>query len=156
MNIIERWLSLVGARSQKPVANVIERGAVRRFAEAIGDPNPLYVDEAAAKASRYGGLVAPPTFPRTLEYGRIEGMDWPDAGMIHGEHQVSYAGRPLLVGEELLCYTQFEDYYEKQSRGGLLGFIVMERFGEGPNRERRFTMRDVAVITPALRKALGA
>lgn len=155
MNVIERWRSLVGARSE-PVANLIERGAVRKFAEAIGDPNPLYVDEGIAKKSRYGGLVAPPTFPRTLEYGQIEGMGWPDAGMIHGEHQVSYASRPLLVGEELYCYTKFENYYEKESRGGLLGFIVMERFGEGPGGERRFTMRDVAIVTPALRKALGA
>ena len=155
MNAIERWRSLVGARSE-PVANLIERGAVRKFAEAIGDPSPLYVDEATAKASRYGGLVAPPTFPRTLDYGEIEGMGWPDAGMIHGEHQISYAGRPLLVGEELRCYTKFEDYYEKESRGGLLGFIIMERFGESPGGERRFTMRDVVVVTPALRKALGA
>ena len=31
----------VGHRS-KAVANVVEKGAVRKFAEAIGDPNPLY------------------------------------------------------------------------------------------------------------------
>ena len=155
MNVIERWRSLVG-ESSPPVANVIERGAVKKFAEAIGDSNPLYADEEVGRRSRYGGLVAPPTFPRTLEYGKIEGMSWPDAGMIHGEHGVSYAGRPLLVGEELLCYTKLEDYYEKESRGGLLGFIVMERFGEGPDGERRFTMRDVAIVTPALRKVLVA
>lgn len=156
MNMIEVWRSLVGARSEEPVSNLVERGAVRKFAEAIGDPNPLYVDEAVAKGSRYGGLIAPPTFPRTLEYGRIEGMGWPDAGMIHGEHRVSYASRPLLVGEELLCYTKLEDYYEKESRGGLLGFVVTERYGESPEGERRFTMRDVVVITPALRKVLEA
>ena len=155
MNVIERWRSLVGERSA-PVANLIERGAVRKFAEAIGDPNPLYVDETVARGSRYGGLIAPPTFPRTLEYGKVEGMGWPDAGMIHGEHHVSYTARPLLVGEELLCYTKLEDYYEKQSRGGLLGFVVMERLGEGLGGEHRFTMRDVAIVTPALRKALGA
>ena len=27
----------------------VERGAIRRFAEAIGDPNPLFNDEAAAR-----------------------------------------------------------------------------------------------------------
>ena len=156
MSMIERWRSLVGARSEEPVVNLIERGAVRKFAEAIGDPNPLYTDEAVARTSRYGGLIAPPTFPRTLEYGQIEGMGWPDAGMIHGEHGVSYASRPLLVGEELRCHTRLEDYYEKESRGGLLGFVVMERFGETPDGERRFTMRDVAVVTPSLRKVLEA
>ena len=76
--------------------------------------------------------------------------------MIHGEHQVSYTSRPLLVGEEIHCYTKLEDYYEKESRGSLLGFMVMERFGDSAGGERSFTMRDVIVGSPALRKVLGA
>lgn len=153
MNTIERWKSLVGERSE-PVENLVERGAVRKFAEAIGDPNPLYVDEEAAKRSRYGALITPPTFPRTFEYGKLSDMDWPEAGMLHGEHRIRYEGLPLRVGEEVLCYTLFEDYYEKEGKGGLLGFIIMQRFGESPDGVRRFTMHDVAVVTPALRKAL--
>lgn len=100
MNVIERWRSLVGERSES-VVNLVERGAVRKFAEAIGDPNPLYADEETAKRSRYNGLIAPPTFPRTFEYGRIQDMYWPEAGMIHGEHCVSYEHGPLKVGDEL-------------------------------------------------------
>ncbi len=155
MNVIERWRSLVGERSQ-PVVNLIERGAVRKFAEAIGDPNPLYVDEEAAKKSRYAGLIAPPTFPRTFEYGRIEDMYWPKAGMIHGEHRVSYEHGPLKVGDEVHCYTEFKSYDEKESRGGLLGFIALERFGEASGGERLFTMSDNVIVTPALRRMLGA
>jgi acyl dehydratase len=153
MSQIERWRSMVGERSER-VWNVVERGAVRRFAEAIGDPNPLYVDEAAAKGSRYGALVAPPTFPRTFEYGEIRGMGWPEGGMLHGEHRIEYRGGPLRVGEEIYCFTELKDYYEKESRGGLLGFVVVERSGETPAGERRFTMQDVAVVTPALRRTL--
>lgn len=144
---------MIGERS-KPVWNIVERGAVRKFAEAIGDPNPLYTDEASAKASRYGALVAPPTFPRTFEYGVLEGMGWPEGGMLHGEHRIEYEGGPLRVGEVVHCYTELKDYYEKEGRGGLLGFVVVERFGETPAGERRFTMQDVAVVTPALRKTL--
>src|SRR5487761_966328 len=44
----------------------VERGAIRRFAEAIGDPNPLFNDEAAARKTRFGGMIAPPTFCRSL------------------------------------------------------------------------------------------
>ena len=155
MNQIEHWKSMVGERSE-PVWNVVERGAVRKFAEAIGDPNPLYVDEGAAKGSRYGGLIAPPTFPRTFEYGEIRGMDSPEGGTLHGEHMIRYEGGPLRVGEELYCYTALQDYYEKEGRGGLLGFVVVERSGEAPGGGRRFTMRDVAVVTPAFRRRLGA
>lgn len=34
---------------------------VRHWCEAMGDTNPIYLDEAAAQASVHGGLVAPPT-----------------------------------------------------------------------------------------------
>ncbi|MGM9949347.1 MAG: MaoC family dehydratase N-terminal domain-containing protein, partial [Lysinibacillus sp.] len=51
---------LIGKRSI-PVKNVVERGAVRKFAEATGDSAPIYVDEEAGAASRYGRNIAPPT-----------------------------------------------------------------------------------------------
>ena len=151
-DVVERWRALVGERSEA-VSNVVEKGAVRKFAEAIGDPNPLYVNEAAAEKSRYGGLIAPPTFPRTFEYGEIEGIGLPGQGLIHGEHWLRYE-RPLWVGEEVLCYTVFKDYYEKESRGEPLGFVISERVGESPSGERIFTMEDTAILTPALRKDL--
>jgi acyl dehydratase len=41
---------------------VIDRTAIRQYAQAISDLNPLYIDEEFAKKSEYGGLIAPPTF----------------------------------------------------------------------------------------------
>ncbi len=142
----------VGERSEA-VSNVVEKDAVRKFAEAIGDPNPLYVDEEAAKASRYGRLLAPPTFPRTFEYGEVEGMGDPGQGFIHGEHRIRYE-RPLFVGEEVSCYAEVKDYYEKEGDEGTLGFLISERVGESPEGELIFTMLDTAVITPAMREGL--
>lgn len=37
------------------------RAAFRYFATAIGDDNPVYVDDEAARAAGYEGVVAPPT-----------------------------------------------------------------------------------------------
>ena len=144
----------VGLRSG-PVSNPVERGAVRRFAEAIADPSPLYVDEEMARGSRYGGLLAPPTFPRTFDYGRIEGLTLPPAGLIHGEFRIAYE-RPLLVGEEVICRMQLEDSYDKRGRRGLLGFLVFERTGESPDGERIFTTNDVVVVTESVRRGIGA
>ncbi len=143
----------VGHRS-KAAVNVVEKGAVRKFAEAIGDPNPLYTDEEVAKASRYGRLIAPPTFPRTFDYGEIEGAGSPGQGFIHGEHQIRYE-RPLFVGEEVSCYVEFKDYYEKEGSGGALGFLISERVGEDSEGERIFTMLDTAILTPAMRESPG-
>lgn len=140
--------------SSEPVENTVEKGAVRKFAEAIGDPNPFYMDEAAAKESRYGRLLAPPTFPRTFDYGNVPGLELPDAGLIHGEFRVSYE-RPLFVGDGVLCSLKLKDSYDKESRGGLLGFLFFERVGETRSGERVFTMNDTVVVTEAVRKGLG-
>ena len=40
----------------------IEAGHVMMFARSIGDPNPIYSDEAYAAASEVGAIIAPPTF----------------------------------------------------------------------------------------------
>jgi acyl dehydratase len=111
------------------------------------------VDEETAKASRYGVLIAPPTFPRTFEYGEVEGLGPPGQGYIHGEHRIRYE-RLLFVGEELSCYAEVTDYYEKEGREGPLGFLISKRVGESPEGERVFTMLDTAVLTPARRESL--
>ena len=53
--------NLVGKTGEIRVVEV-EKGAIRRYADAIEDQNPLYWDDAYAKNSRYGAMVAPPGF----------------------------------------------------------------------------------------------
>ena len=140
-------------RSSESVWNIVERDAVRLFAEAIADPSPLYRDEEAAGRSRYGRLLAPPTFPRTFDYGRIEGLELPPAGLIHGEFRISYR-RPLLVGDELLCHLTLKDSYDKRGRRGLLGFLLFERTGEDQEGNLVFTTNDTVVVTEAVRAGI--
>jgi hypothetical protein len=116
--------------SSEPVRNLVERGAVRRFAEAIAGPSPLYVDEEAATSSRYGSLI-------------------------HGEYRISYE-RTLLVGDEVLCRMRLKDSYDKQGRRGLLGFLVFERTGEGSDGRRVFTTNDTVVVTESVRRGIEA
>jgi len=40
----------------------VEEGAIQRYAQAIGDPNPLFNDPDYAKKTKYGRLLAPPGF----------------------------------------------------------------------------------------------
>src|SRR5271156_2735900 len=46
--------------------NEIERGALLRFAEAMGETTPLYFDDKAARAQGFRDLVAPLLFPLSL------------------------------------------------------------------------------------------
>jgi acyl dehydratase len=141
-------------RYSEPVRNVVKREAVRLFAEAIADPRPLYRDEEAAERSRYGRLLAPPTFPRTFDYGRVEGLELPPAGLIHGEFRISYK-RPLLVGDELLGRLTLKDSYDKEGRRGLLGFLIFERTGKDPEGNLVFTTNDTVVVTEAVRRGIS-
>jgi len=40
----------------------VEEGAIQRYAQAIGDPNPLFNDPDYASKAKYGRLIAPPGF----------------------------------------------------------------------------------------------
>lgn len=143
---------LIGKRSA-PVKNVIERGAVKKFAEAIHDAAPIYIDEEAGKASRYGRNIAPPTFPITLAYGTIEELVLPTKGLIHGEQKFHYK-RPLLVGEEVYCVTEIKNYYERTGSFGKMGFLVIERQGTDAQGELLYTEEQIIIINEAARKGM--
>jgi len=51
--LVEKFRELVGVESEPQVWEV-EKGHIRRHAEAVGDPNPLWRDEAYARKTRYG------------------------------------------------------------------------------------------------------
>ncbi|HWQ76335.1 MAG TPA: MaoC family dehydratase N-terminal domain-containing protein [Syntrophomonas sp.] len=45
-----------------PMILEVEKGAIKKYAEAIGDENLLFWDEEYAGNSRYGSIVAPPGY----------------------------------------------------------------------------------------------
>jgi hypothetical protein len=49
---------------------------IRHWVDALDDRNPVYLDEAAAKQSRFGGLVAPPAMLQawTMARPKVEGI----------------------------------------------------------------------------------
>lgn len=143
---------LIGKRSI-PAKNVVERGAVKKFAEAIGDPAPIYVDEEAGRASRYGRNIAPPTFPITLEYGKVDELVLPSKGLIHGEQKFHYK-RPLFVGEEVYGVTEIKNYYERTGTFGKMGFLVIERQGTDVQGELIYTEEQIIIINEAARKEM--
>lgn len=147
------WKQFNGRRSV-PQENWVERGAVRRFAEAIGDRNPLYVDEEVAGRSRYGGLIAPPTFPVTFDYGTIEDIALPASGLILGGQALT-SSRPLRVGERVLCHLALEDEFEKVSSSGTLLFLILDRKTESAGGIPICSLRTTVIVTEAVRRRLS-
>ncbi|WP_088072276.1 MaoC family dehydratase N-terminal domain-containing protein [Gottfriedia luciferensis] len=145
--------AFIGKRSNS-VKNVVERGAVKKFAEAIGDCHPIFVDEEFGKETRYKQNIAPTTFPRVFDYGKIENFHLPNVGLIHGEQIFEYK-RPLFVGETIYCYTEIKDYYEKKGGHGFMGFLVLSDNGEDQGGNLVFTAKSIVIITEEVRKVLA-
>jgi acyl dehydratase len=53
--------AMLGRRVVYTAPEPLGRAAIRYFALAVGDDNPVYVNDFAARAAGYDGVVAPPT-----------------------------------------------------------------------------------------------
>ncbi len=71
--------AMIGKTAEKVEASLwgIEREDLRRFTQAIMDPDPRYWDDAFAKTTRYGGIVTPPIYCTYLTQKVAPGTDDP-------------------------------------------------------------------------------
>lgn len=115
----------IGSQTEPRVVE-IERGAIRRFAQAIGDPNPLFNDEAAARRTRFGGMIAPPTFCRSLggEIPEIR-INMPEFRGLDGGSEWEYL-EPIRPGDRITVVSKIADIRESAGRLGPMVFIVVE------------------------------
>lgn len=123
--ITQEMRDAVGVDSE-PITHIVEIGAVRKFAEAIGDPNPIYRDEQAARRSRYGGIVAPPTFLRSMEAGPA-GVEFPIpySGLLDGGSEWEYF-EPVRLGDKITVTSRIVDVKQRTGRLGKMLFTIHE------------------------------
>ena len=108
----------------RPVTIEVEKGAIIKFAQAIGDDNPLWSDEAAARKTRYGGLIAPPTFLRSLGMVRPElPFDMPFHRLLDGGSDWEYFG-PVRPGDRITAVARVTELNERAGRLGLMIFMT--------------------------------
>ena len=113
----------VGLES-RPITMEVEKGAIIRFARAIGDDNPLWTDEAAARQSRYGGLIAPPTFLRSMGMVRPElPFDVPLHRLLDGGSDWEYF-EPVRPGDRITAVARITSLRERTGRLGLMIFMT--------------------------------
>jgi len=118
-------LHSIGIESE-PVTHEVERGAVMRFAEAIDDPNPVYRNEVAARKSRYRGIIAPPTFFRSLPEGQPGvNVQSPLPRVLDGGSEWEFF-EPVRVGDRITVTTKLVDVTQHSGRLGPMIFIKRE------------------------------
>jgi acyl dehydratase len=105
-------------RVYTPQPYEVGREKIREFAEAIGDDNPAYHDQAAAQGYDHADVVAPPTFAMIpvlrgfdilmddlgIEYSRV----------IHVDQRFAHQ-RPIRAGDRLMTTTTLDSV---RSRAG--------------------------------------
>lgn len=124
-----------------------EAGQLRFFAKAVGETNPIYTDEAAARDAGHPGLPLPPTFLFSLEF-QIPSNAWRDelgivtSRILHGEESFRYH-RMAYAGDTLQFETRIADIYDKKA--GALEFVVRESRVSNQRGEHVADLRSVLV-----------
>ncbi len=141
----------VKGKEYAPFTVTVERGKIKEFARAIGDPSPFYRDDAVGRASEWGDVIAPPTFPITFRDEDADtGTMLRDLGVdigriLHGEQEFEHF-KPIRPGETYLCRTRVTDIYEKSGRSGPMAFVVRETAVTDGENEIVCVARSITVV----------
>jgi acyl dehydratase len=114
VQVIDRLKTRIGVDGP-PATATVEAGHVRRFAEAIGDPNPRWTKEA------------PPTFLVALASAstHLDDVEEFGTGWLNGGNRFEYFA-PVLIGDEITARGHVADVYDKAGSSGDMLFIVFE------------------------------
>jgi 3-hydroxybutyryl-CoA dehydratase len=118
---------LVGQTFMVPDPIVVTAQWIANFCRAMSETNPLFVDEAAAKAGPYGGIIAPPAFVASLR----------TAESAFDKLRATRGGRglmggidiemvtPIRPGDQIRISSKVKEIYEKTGRSGTMFFTVI-------------------------------
>ncbi len=99
---------------------------IKTFCECLGETNPLFTDEEAARKGPYGGLVAPPSFSVTFRNGRHFFSSVPRFGRggFDAGKDVDFVA-PIRPGDSIRLTSYVKEIYEKTGRSGSMVFVVV-------------------------------
>ncbi len=126
----------------------VEKGRLRFFAKAIGETDPAYTDESAARDAGHPALPVPPTFLFCLnsEVGdpiaALQVLQLDLGRILHAEQGFDYHCM-AYAGDTLTFETRVTDVYDK--KGGALHFVVQESRVTNQNGEHVADLRGTLV-----------
>jgi len=141
--IPEAARAMIGKESPPRVIGEVYKRDIQRFALATGDHNRLYFDEEYTKKSKYGGIVAPPSFIYTFVYDQGFDVEVGEDGItvprsaeelrppLPLKHLMGVGSeleffQPLRPGDVISAKKKILDIYEKEGRSGKLIFTITE------------------------------
>ena len=126
----------IGREAHYPAREELGRASIRYFVLAMGDDNPLYVDDDYARQAGYPSVIAPPTLVcETCQYAHQSpnadgyiGHEWqlplPASRLVRAGNDYEFM-RPVLPSDRISVTWTLENIVEKSSsRGGTQLFVT--------------------------------
>ena len=134
-SVAEQYRHLIGTEHVFTAPEEVGRASIRKFALALGDLNPVYVDPEVAAQGPYGDVVAPPTLVcETTQYyrgqvdeegGFAERLRLPLRQEIRASNE--YVFHRLLRPDDIITARwRISEIYEREGRSGHLFFVVVD------------------------------
>ncbi|MCA1834112.1 MAG: MaoC family dehydratase N-terminal domain-containing protein [Actinomycetota bacterium] len=126
--------SLIGREVTYTAREELGRASIRYYALAVGDLNPLYLNDAFAGANGYPSVIAPPTLicetnqfigevrPLT-SHGHDWGISIEGCRLIRGGNEYHFE-RPALPTDRISVRWRIDDITERRAKSGLPMLIV--------------------------------
>ena len=164
-NITAEQIAATGARIQEAgecaprvARDPVNQPMINNWVEAIGDANPIYVDEQAARDAGHPGIVAPPAMAQVWSMPGLHGARPPDDPMNAVNDLLDAAGytsvvatnceqtyhRYLQLGERVQARTRLRDLVGPKrtglGEGWFATYILTWYVGDEPVTEMAFRM----------------
>ncbi len=113
----------------EPTTERIDAWRVKLFCQATGETDPVYWDEAAARAAGHCACPVPTTFLKAIENEHFGGaellklIDAPMRGVLHAGQSFEFHA-PLHVGDEIEIGRRVADIHDKKN--GAMTFVVVD------------------------------
>ncbi|MFI0353360.1 MaoC family dehydratase N-terminal domain-containing protein [Actinomadura sp. 9N407] len=136
--LTEEMRALIGREVAYTAPEELGRASMRYFAEAVGDGNPLYTDDAYARENGYAGVIAPPTLIfETNQYtglrrdddgfaGHSWHLDVPGTRLVRGGNAYEFH-RPVRPHDVITATWRISDITERVNGRGQAMLVVTSR-----------------------------
>jgi 3-hydroxybutyryl-CoA dehydratase len=115
-NLRKAWDDIVPGEPRKTIPYRLTREAIELYCKAVGENHPIYFDEAYARTTRYGGLIAPPSIHILLMFSCTPADDWMRSpGTINAGQSWSY-NVPARPGDVITLQARALDKFIKRER----------------------------------------
>jgi uncharacterized protein len=154
----------IGRKGPLTRLEIMTASDVRRYVDATGDANPLWLDDEFARSAGYRSRLLPPTLVGWVPFSLREGADRSGADatglrrqlpLPEGYTNVRNAGsetewlQPVFVGEQLSTQSRIVDIVARQGRVGLGIYITQEEQILNSQQEIVMRRRHTVAMFPA-------